>query len=284
LVIIAEGMLEYVPFCALVTKDGSFLVQRCSIRYWPSVTAFLLIQTAEQARRVGKKTALNALVLADPLFKPSYSIHFKSGIVKKIHPTRLPGTRLEAKSIQRILKIRPRVGALATSESLFANTKSVLDEKSPGIKIVHIASHGFVDTNNPENSFLLFSDTAITAKQLYNYDPGLKVELVVLSACQTALGKSHPDSMIGLSNAFLIAGANSVVSTLWRVHDRTVPRIMRKFYQSIAKGDNIDISLRNAQLTALRCVDTRNPVYWAAFKLIGSSANPLNVRRHQTQA
>lgn len=132
-----------------------------------------------------------------------------------------------------------------------------------------------MDTENPEDSFIALADGKLSANFLYESDRPILANLVTLSACQTALGGEHPDSSIGLTNAFLIAGANAVVSTLWSIDDlRTVPLIV-EFYRKILDGENVAEALRNAQTEFLHEPQLQHPYYWAAFKLIGNSSNPL---------
>jgi CHAT domain-containing protein len=112
------------------------------------------------------------------------------------------------------------------------------------------------------------------------YQLRLDAALVTLSACQTALGKSITgEGMIGLSRAFFYAGSNAVLASLWNVNDASTERLMRPFYQSLAKGGSIDESLRAAKLAMLRDGGRlQHPYYWAAFVVTGDGAAPVPVR------
>jgi CHAT domain-containing protein len=142
------------------------------------------------------------------------------------------------------------------------------------VPILHIASHGIVDLSSPESSFLALSDGPLTAGELYEKGQ-FRFGLVVLSACQTGLGGRHPDSAIGLSNAFLIGGSRTVLSTLWQVPDEGTAQLMIQFYEELLKGKPVSTSLRQAQLSALADKSRKHPIYWAAFKCSGLDANPL---------
>ena len=150
------------------------------------------------------------------------------------------------------------------------------------IGVLHIATHGILDVADPEQSVLVLADGALTPRRLYQYDSGIRSELTVLSACQTALGAAHPDSVIGLANAFLVAGANAVVSSLWLLPDAPARLFMDAFYAALKRSNDETIpgALRAAQQTFLRHdqVDYRHPVCWAAFKATGGSANPLGAK------
>lgn len=135
--------------------------------------------------------------------------------------------------------------------------------------------HGLLDETNPPASFLAFADRPLTAQELYQRDIPLRVQLVVMSACQTSLGHPHPDSGIGLSNAFLIAGARSVASTLWRIPDHATLALMQGFYEAMRAGDTLDVALAKAQRAVLQLPEWQHPFYWAAFKLTGSMTNPF---------
>jgi len=145
-------------------------------------------------------------------------------------------------------------------------------------EVIHIATHAFLDETNPQMSFLALADGALTADQIYQRR--LKVNLVVISACETALGGQHPDSIIGLSNAFLIAGANSVVSTLWPISDAVSVQFMLEFYRQLKRGTNLATALSTAQRSLLNKAVTSDPFYWAPFRLNGRIVCPFGKRSH----
>jgi len=252
LVIIADGILHYVPFCALQGEDGLYLAEKHEVVYWPSVTAWLLLKEGTPASSARQRV----LVMGDPDF---------SRYQGQLKP--LPGTAQEALAIGRLLHARPKLGARATTNALFVAPARTA--------VVHLATHGILDVTSPEESYLALSDDRLTARRLYQFDPGLRVGLVVLSACKTALGSQHPDSLIGLANAFLIAGANAVVSTLWPVRDDVTAEFMTLFYEQLKEGTNVAACLCQAQRKVMTRPGLSHPYYWAAFKLTGSMANPF---------
>lgn len=271
LVIITDSLLDYVPFCALVAEDGRYLVQKHEIIYWPSVTAWLVIDVAFKARKrlrqagppAGNAAAAGpgALLIGNPSFSTPCEARFNEQVVK-VSLTPLPGTRREVEAIGELLHVTPRLGDAATKSILFG-----VDED---VRIIHIATHGVMNESHPEDSFLAFSDGFLTANALYQYDPGIRVDLVMLSACQTGLGLAHPDSTIGLSNAFHIAGASTVGATLWQISDELTVRLMVSFYGGLLGGENVAAALRKAQLDVLQEPGLSHPYFWGAFKLSGS--------------
>jgi CHAT domain-containing protein len=285
-VILPDSLLEYVPFAALRTDDGSYLLERFELAYWPSVTAWMLTQTAAETRsavpdalrsmyRQGRFTGPGdpvssggpgAVVVGDPAFPATVQIQLPDETLSVgLEP--LPGTRVEAEAVARILGVAALLGPEASLEA-------VLDRANV-VPVVHLATHGVFVTQQPEESFVALAAGALTARSLYDSDRPIIAELVVLSACQTALGAEHPDSLIGLTNAFLIAGADSVISTLWSIDDDRTVELMTRLYRSLVEGVCVPAALRCAQRAILSQPQWRHPQYWAAFKAIGSEANPL---------
>lgn len=248
LTIVADGILEFVPFCALRTHDKKYLIEKYEITYWPSVTAWSIV-TFGPRKYTSPENSSNALILGNP-------------------DASLPDSEEEAQMVAALLNVSPLLQKEATLNAVLTAAK--------GICVLHLATHGILIEEMPEFSFLTLADQPLTVNLLYNLDAGIRADLVVLSACQTGLGFSHPDSMISLANAFLIAGANTVVATLWRVLDDSTKLIIERFYNRLILGDDIAASLRKAQLEILGDWETRHPDHWAAFKVVGSRKNPLD--------
>lgn len=138
-------------------------------------------------------------------------------------------------------------------------------------RYLHIASHGLFDTEKPLNSGLLLAkdeqnNGTLTVGELY--DIKLNVDLVTLSACETALGKiANGDDVVGFTRGFLYAGASSIVSSLWQVDDAATADLMVGFYANLNKKDKRS-ALRDAQLATKSRY--KHPYYWAAFQITGS--------------
>ena len=127
-------------------------------------------------------------------------------------------------------------------------------------------------------SFLILKEGRLTAEQLYFGEMHIETGLVMLSACQTGLGFGHPDSLIGLRNGFFVAGAQSVVASLWEVADYATLEMMLTFYRGVASGVGIDDALRAAQRMIKEKPEFADPFYWAAFQSSGLPDNPYFAR------
>jgi CHAT domain-containing protein len=143
---------------------------------------------------------------------------------------------------------------------------------------VHFATHGYLDAERPDLSALVFSmvndqgqpqDGFLRAHEIYNLN--LPAELVVLSACETGLGKEiRGEGLVGLTRAFMYAGAARVAVSLWSVSDKATAELMHSFYQAMLKrGERPAAALRSAQLEMLARKSWSAPYYWAAFILQG---------------
>jgi CHAT domain-containing protein len=145
-------------------------------------------------------------------------------------------------------------------------------------RIVHFATHSLLDNEHPELSGVVLSLVDRTGRpqngflRLYDiYNLHLASDLVVLSACRTALGvQIRGEGLIGLTRGFLYAGAARVVATLWEIDDRTTAEVMRRFYQGmLGNGERPAAALRAAQSAMWKTKGWDAPYYWAAFILQG---------------
>ncbi|MFL6195116.1 MAG: CHAT domain-containing protein [Thermoanaerobaculia bacterium] len=258
LVIVADGALHYLPFAALPAPDGKgdLLLDRHEIVTLPSATV-LAVQRRELGARPPAPRAV--AVLADPLFSSLQ---------------RLPSTRLEAEKIAALLPAGQVLLALGSR----ADRAAVLAGELAPFRVVHFATHGLIDARTPELSGLALSqvgedgkprDGFLSLADLYNLQLG--ADLVVLSGCETALGREiRGEGLVGLTQGFLYAGAARVVASLWRVQDRATADLMGRFYQALLReGKRPAAALREAQLAIRSERRWRDPYHWAAFILQG---------------
>jgi CHAT domain-containing protein len=144
--------------------------------------------------------------------------------------------------------------------------------------MVHFATHGCVNEDQPQLSGLVLSlfddkgnptDGFLRLHDIYNLN--LPAELVVLSACQTGLGKDvKGEGLVGLTRGFMYAGAKRVAVSLWRVNDVATSKLMEKYYQQMLdKGLNPVAALRAAQIEMWQTEQWKAPYYWAAFVVQG---------------
>ena len=159
-----------------------------------------------------------------------------------------------------------------------ANRKIATSPALAHYGIIHFATHGLVDSEHPELSGLVFSmvdkdgkpqDGFLQLQDIYNLN--LPADLVVLSACETALGKEiSGEGLIGLTRGFMYAGASRVVASLWKVSDVATARLMAEFYRAMEKdGMPASAALRVAQIKMLKQERWQDPYFWAAFQIQG---------------
>jgi CHAT domain-containing protein len=187
---------------------------------------------------------------------------------------RLHFTRQEA---ERILAAAP-AGANLKALDFRANRATATGAELGRYRYLHFATHGLLDSERPGLSALVLSlvdesgapqDGFLRAHEIYNLN--LPAELVVLSACQTGLGKEvKGEGLVGLTRGFMYAGAARVVVSLWNVNDKATSELMAKFYQKMLKdGQRPAAALRAAQVEMWRQRQWQSPYYWAAFTLQG---------------
>jgi CHAT domain-containing protein len=188
--------------------------------------------------------------------------------------SRLRFSRQEAEAIARLAGDKRNLKALDFSASRSLVTKATLAD----YRIVHFATHGLINNQNPDLSGVVLSLVDEQGRpqngflRLYDiYNLKLDADLVVLSACQTALGKEiKGEGLVGLTRGFMYAGAPRVVASLWRIDDRATADIMKRFYEAMLKDRmRPAAALRAAQISMSQDKRWHSPHYWAAFTLQG---------------
>jgi CHAT domain-containing protein/tetratricopeptide (TPR) repeat protein len=297
LVIVADGALQYVPFAALpsprlIGEDAtseSPLIGRHEIVSLPSASVLAVLRR-EAAQRERAPRAL--FVVADPVFstedarvKPLAARSTTGGAPRKapvsdgepaaLRFPRLIGSRREASGILAMVPEHDRRQAFDFDATRTTATSADLLD----YRVVHLATHGFLDSAHPELSGLVLSlvdrtgapeDGFLRVHDIYNLR--LRADLVVLSACQTALGKEiRGEGLVGLTRGFMYAGAPRVVASLWKVDDRATAELMKELYQKMLGPEGLRpaAALRAAQLSLLARQRWQDPYYWAAFTLHG---------------
>ncbi|MCB0685342.1 MAG: CHAT domain-containing protein, partial [Saprospiraceae bacterium] len=158
-------------------------------------------------------------------------------------------------------------------------TKSTFLSYAPNYNILHLAMHSKANDEFGNLSYLAFSNVGnesfrLSASEIYALH--LNCDLVTLSACETGLGElQEGEGIIGLARAFFIAGARSIVSTLWTVNDHSTATIMSSFYQNLGKNKSKDVALQQAQLTYLQDVDHlgAHPFFWSGYQAVGNMSS-----------
>ncbi len=305
LLIVSDGALQYVPFSALLkpttgqssTQSQQPLLVEHEIVTLPSASTLAVLRRDFAGRQPAAK---QVAILADPVFdssderirtpktkdKPgapsptsdstrtlSYALR-KSVRDSEVELKRLPGTRQEAEQILTLVPQQERQQAFDFTASRATATSPSLSQ----YRIVHFATHGLLDSINPELSGIVLSlvdqkgasqDGFLRLHDIYNLK--LPAELVVLSACQTGLGEEvKGEGLVGLTRGFMYAGAKRVAVSLWNVDDQATAELMGRFYRGMLK-ENLRpaAALRAAQIEMWKQKQWQAPYYWAAFELQG---------------
>ena len=248
LTIVPYGFLHELPFEALY--DGTqFLIERFQINYLPACNMLLHLEN----RKAEHTTELST---ASATHKPPLVLGYSGN-----------------GHLQRTLDEAQLVANLLEGQCYLENDATIaqLIEKAKGSPVIHIATHGQSRLDAPNFSSILLADGQLNAIDAFSLD--LKqCELVTLSGCET--GKAligGGDEQLGLGRAFLAAGAESLVMSLWPVEDNATNALMQHFYQNLLKGDTKVQALRSAQCSLLRHSSPlyNHPYFWAAFRLVG---------------
>jgi len=251
------------PKMLAVIADPIF--DRTDVRFTASAT-----ETSDrtQTRAIAFNNERTLLHLAD-------EVDDKSNVaIRRWVIPRLPFTRKEADQLLALAPEKSRFRAV----DFKASRATVLDPALGQYRYVHFATHGFLDSERPGLSALVLSmvdeqgktqDGFLRANDIYNLK--LPAELVVLSACQTGLGKDiKGEGLVGLTRGFMYAGAARVVVSLWNVNDKATSDLMTNFYEKMLKqGERPAAALRAAQVEMWKQKQWQSPYYWAAFTMQG---------------
>ena len=310
LMIVADGALNYIPFEALLktadTGDFSslgYLIKTNEVIYAPSAS---VVGAIKQQR--AKATGRAILVIADPVFNSNDTraqkrpatpatdaevrgLEIQSAVadVSGTNPapaanaameglplSRLNGTRTEAEEISKLAKASG--GQADVWLDLDANEDNLGTRDISKYRIIHVATHGLLNAERPQFTGVVLSlvgnkthDGFVRTDEVFNLRLGSP--LVMLSACETGLGKEkRGEGVIGLTRAFMYAGAPTVGVSLWSVADRSTADLMTDFYKRLlttGEGTTSSSALRGAQLAMISGKKYSAPFYWAPFVLVG---------------
>jgi CHAT domain-containing protein len=288
LAVVADGALHYIPFEVLPEPGDPSrpLLFHHEIVALPSASAL-----AASRRSLGLRAPAPrlAMVLADPVFSsgdsrvPRHPRASAGGDAKSAGARgdaaipALGRLRFSRREAEEIAALAPP-GALATELDFAASRDLLLSGRLRDYRYVHLATHGVFDTARPDLSGLVLSRVGpagdpregfVGLRDIYGLD--LSADLVVLSGCQTALGREiRGEGLLGLTRGFLYAGAPRVVASLWWVDDRATAELMARFYRGLWR-ENLPpaAALRKARLSLAGEPRFRDPFYWGSFVLQG---------------
>lgn len=299
LIVVPDGKLALMPLSALpIPNSNELLISRHEIVYQPSAS-FLNVIT--KIHNPSKSPFKDLLIFADPVFSDidNRLLAKKEGTenIPTVFGLNLRDFRLfDAKGkIPRLFATQEEADSIAETVGksrttivfgFDANRDRVLDPDLKDYRILHFATHGLIDIERPEVSGIVLSqfdengqkrEGFLRLQDIYALD--LASDLVVLSACQTGIGKEiRGEGLMSLNNAFLQAGAKTVVSSAWKVDDGATAELMRDFYANLtSKHLAPSEALRQAQLKMSKSTQFSSPFYWAAFTIQGEFRQPISV-------
>ncbi len=247
--VVPYGPLHKLPFHAL--HDGThFLIEKYQVSYLPASSTLSLFDRKSVAQA---QTDQVQKVRKLPL------------VLGYSEQGQLPIALAEAKDIAGLLDGRCYLEQEATIARLNA--------EASGSPIIHIATHGQSRMDKPNFSFVRLADGQLNAIDAFSL-PLKGCQLVTLSGCETGLALSGGgDEQLGLGRAFLAAGADSLVMSLWTVEDSATNELMQRFYHHLLQGDTKIQALRKAQCHFIKLNDApwSHPYFWAAFRLVGNT-------------
>jgi CHAT domain-containing protein len=291
LVIIADGALQFIPFASLTRTVGS---QQSAVNPQSAISMLPSIAVLSQLRRDGGKKPISTksvAVFADPVFeyddpriRQSSQVQENSSVKNLLRDFDFGQT---SKGLPRLFASREEANAIvsfAPKNTSFnaldfnANREQATSDKLGQYRVVHFATHGLLNTTRPELSGIVLSlydekgnerDGFLRLNQIYNLK--LSSDLVVLSACSTALGKEvKGEGLIGLTRGFMYAGSSKVIASLWKVDDEATAELMKLFYRNLLqKKMSASNALSTAQIEMQQQTRWRSPYYWSAFVLQG---------------
>ena len=290
LIFAADGALHYVPFATLRSTEGgrkAFLVERHDVAVTPSMQMFL--QNAPT--RAKSADSRRMLLVDDPVYDPADPrVASASGAPAKVdltpagpaltlvrgdtggsHLPRLPGAAREAAAISVLMP----PGTVDRLDGFSASRERFLASGLDRYRLIHVASHASTDPEIPQASALILSTVDGSGKEIDGrvlaadfMGVRLRADTVVLSACDTALGKSVAgEGLIGLQYVVLARGARSVVSSLWPAVDQVTAEVMVQFYSSLLNEHSTIISAWSAASRAALNKPYADPGTWGAFML-----------------
>jgi CHAT domain-containing protein len=264
---VPDEILNYLPFGALIEPtSGKYLIEKYAITLSPSSAVFL--ECTKMARRKNQQSQEQCLSVGHPLFDQDRFPNLPD----------LPSTGREAERV---------AGYYTSSRQLLAGDarESAVRRELQSAEIIHLASHSLVNEQSPGHSGVVLAkessdaephaDGLLEAREISRLKLR-RAKLVILSACQTWLGRGYRgEGMVGLARAFLAADVPLVVASLWAVNDETTGELMNSFHRHRTQ-DKLSTAqaLRQAQLDMLRRSEAnyRRPFAWAAFVTVGGHA------------
>jgi CHAT domain-containing protein len=255
LLLVPHRRLSVIPIMALKDSTGQYLLEKYSCHQVPGIGVLLRTsEILEKRPKPGKIQGNEMLLYGNPTM-PNWG--------REVLPP-LSGAENEVKTIAGKFQAEFLIRAEASEHAFKSDSQNK--------RLLHLATHGISFDASPLESFVALApgsgeDGQLSAAEILEMK--FEADLVVLSACETGLGKISGDGVEGLARSFMASGVPSVLVSLWNVDDEATKELMLAFYENLDKGLDKAEALRQAQLKIMRTPKWRHPKYWAAFVLYG---------------
>lgn len=276
-ILVPDGPLWQVPFQALQTPRGRYLIEERAVSYTPSIAALVSL---EDRRRSRATPAPFLVALGDPAVAASAPSEAGISAQRGTTVARLPEAAREVRSLGRLYGAS-RSSVLVDKDA----TETALRQLVSRASVLHVATHGILENGNPMYSRLLLApsgktdasdhtaDGRIEAWEVLDMD--IHANIAVLSACETARGNTgFGEGMVGLSWSLFASGASTTVVSQWEVDSASTTNLMIAFHQRLlaatSKTTSAPDALRQAAMSLLKSPASRHPFYWAGFIAVGA--------------
>lgn len=278
LIVMTDGDLNFVPFESMMTEEGKYLGELYTIKYLPS------LKVSKGLLKRPVHDSLKILSFGDPAYQDLSAEAKAMTPIREYYNgigagwNRLPATAAEVDSITNIFPGSANFKGEDANEMFFKIFGIENGDKK--FSVLHFATHGYVANDDPRFSALVLSQTEddaedgyVTAAEIEQLR--LNVDLVVLSACQTGLGMvKSGEGVMGLVNSFLVAGARSIIASMWSVSDDATSKFMINMYKEVKEqGVDFKQAMQNTRIKFIRGdfgTEYKKPFYWAPFVYYGN--------------
>ncbi len=282
LIVVPDGSLHLLPFQALESKAGAYLVQRVAVSMAPSATVLAALM-----REPETGTSKEFLGVA---FSPATSVTFANASTRGIANIRGADIKPLRFSREEVTEADSALGGHGVIlQGADASEAALKAQPLSAFRVIHLAAHGLGDETEPDRAAIVLAAGSASEDGLWQAreirHTRLHADTVVLSACETGTGRLQgEEGIMNLARAFLTAGAKSVVASLWDVDDRSTATLMESFYADLAKGASVTDALRLSQVDFIKTYgDKANPYLWAGFEVIGDGTKTIATTTKQTE-
>ena len=277
LIIVPDGVMNRIPFEALVDATGRNVIESYTVSYAPSATAFHILRSRRSSARSALPLFAVAATSSTASHDPKEAVAAKRSVPPGIFDTsvsELPALPAASREVRQIAEaMGPQSVVLLGGDG---GESAVKAQPLSRYRVLHFATHGLVSSRYPDRSALILDADAKEDGLLQAREIGrmrLNAELVTLTACDAGAGRiTGQEGVANLVRPFLVSGARSVMANLWHVNDEFSRSLMKEFYSRLASGADKAVALRQAKLELIRRYGKdAHPGMWAGFILVGDN-------------